>query len=52
MPRGPCGLSVRSKRDCAYASYLRTCSGVAESVGITTSPCDTRADDGSGWFAR
>ena len=52
MPRGPCGALVRSNRLAAYSRYRRICSSVAESVGMTTKPCDTRAFSGCGWLAR
>src|SRR6185503_11249233 len=52
MPRGPCRVLVRSKRAAAYARYFPICSRDAESVGMTTRPCDTLARFGWGWLAR
>ena len=40
---GPTGAAVRGVRAATYASYLARCAAEALSVGITTSPCDTRA---------
>src|SRR4051812_24833101 len=52
MRAGPCGDLVRDVRFSAYARYLDFCSDVAESVGITTRPWETRALSRSGWWAR
>ena len=49
---GPCGVAVRGVRSAAYASYFARCSADAESVGMTTRPCETRAFWPSGWCAR
>ena len=49
---GPCGVAVRGVRPSTYAAYFACCSGVAPSVGITTSPCDARAAPPAGWWAR
>ena len=40
---GPRGAAVRGARAATYAAYLARCAAVALSVGMTTSPCDTRA---------
>ena len=49
---GPTGAAVRGVRAATYASYLARCAADALSVGITTSPCDTRAAAPAGWAAR
>jgi hypothetical protein len=40
---GPSGAAVRGVRAETYAAYFARCAAVALSVGMTTSPCDTRA---------
>ena len=49
---GPTGASVRGVRAVTYASYLARWAAEALSVGITTSPCDTRAAAPAAWAAR
>ena len=49
---GPTGAAVRGVRAATYASYFARCAGDAESVGITTSPCDTRAAAPAGCESR
>src|SRR6478735_6641047 len=49
---GPSGVAVRGVRAVTYAAYFSRCAGDAESVGITTRPCDTRAADPAGCEAR
>src|ERR1700739_2248124 len=49
---GPIGAAVRGVRAATYAAYFSRCAGDAESVGITTSPCDTRAAAPAGCESR
>src|SRR5258708_7619781 len=49
---GPIGAAVRGWRAATYASFLARCAGDAESVGITTRPCDSRAAAPAGCDAR
>jgi hypothetical protein len=49
---GPIGAAVRGVRAVTYASYFARWAGDALSVGITTSPCDTRAFAPAGCAAR
>ena len=43
---------MRGVRAVTYASYFARCAADAESVGITTSPCDTRAAAPAGCESR